>query len=149
MRILWLLLRRTMNRWSETARKVSRVRLAITLLLMPWGTLSSSVPTPPSCAWFLHVSALAGLTVLVFLAFETAKVRIWAVTLIFLYSALLEVLQHFNPARHGTIEDVLANALGCVGGLVLWFAASRIWSVVSENRQAAITGRMKPEENVE
>jgi hypothetical protein len=64
-------------------------------------------------------------------------------------SALLEVLQHFNPARHGTIEDVLANALGCVGGLVFWFASSRICRVVSEIRQAAITGRMKPEENVE
>jgi hypothetical protein len=74
-----------MNRWRDTVRKVSRVLLAIGLIMMPWGTLSSSVPSVASCDWLLHVSALAGLTVLVFLAFETAKVRIWAVILVFLY----------------------------------------------------------------
>jgi len=98
----------------------SRIVLGIALILMPWGTLSSSVPTPPSCAWLLHVSALTGLTVLVFLSFETTRVRAWAVIIIFLYSALLELLQHFNPMRHGSMEDVGANALGCVAGLLVY-----------------------------
>jgi|GEM_PF-2639442 len=108
-----------MNRWRNAVRNISRIVLAIALMLMPWGTLSSSVPTPPSCAWFLHVSALAGLTVLVFLSFVTTRVRAWAVILIFLYSALLEFLQHFNPDRYGSIEDLAANALGCVAGLLV------------------------------
>jgi VanZ family protein len=117
-------------------------------MLMPWGTLSSSVPTPPSCAWFLHVSALAGLTVLSFIAFEKIRQRIGAVIFIFFYSAFLEFLQYFNPARHATIEDLGANALGCLVGLVFWFAASRIYSVVSEIRQETVTGPIKSEEHV-
>jgi VanZ family protein len=127
-----------MDRWQNFVMKVSRIALGIALMLMPWGTLSTSVPTPPSCAWFLHVSALAGLTVLVLLSFDTSKVRALAVIVIFLYSAFLEVLQLFNPARHGSMEDIGANALGCLIGLVVYLVFLLLYRAVMAFRETHI-----------
>ena len=70
----------------------------------------------------MHISALAGLTLLACMAFERIRQRIAGVLFVFAYSVFIELLQHFHPDRHGTIEDVTANALGCLAGALLYVA---------------------------
>jgi len=87
---------------------------------MPWVALSSAMSPPSARAFVMHVSALAGLCVLVCLAFEKIIQRAGAVFFVFFYSLFLEWLQNFSPDRYGTMEDVAANTLGCLVGVLLY-----------------------------
>ncbi len=112
--------------------------LAIALLLMPWLTLSPANSPPSDLAFSMHVAALAGLTVLALMSFDGVKGRLWAVLFVFGYSALMELLQYFLPERNGTLEDVAANALGCLAGLLLYLVT------VGIGRKAGVTaGKFK------
>ncbi|HDR14263.1 MAG TPA: VanZ family protein, partial [Desulfobacteraceae bacterium] len=98
----------------------SRVVLAIALLLMPWATLSPSASPPSAIAAPMHIVALAGLTVLALLSFAKVWHRVGAVVFVFGYSALMELLQYYHPERNGNMEDVGANMLGCLAGVVIY-----------------------------
>ncbi|MFA6998709.1 MAG: VanZ family protein [Victivallaceae bacterium] len=69
----------------------------------------------------MHVSALAGLCTLACLAFEKNIQRAGAVLFVFVYGLVMEWLQNFSLDRHGTMEDVAANAMGCLAGVLLYF----------------------------
>ena len=95
--------------------------LVALLVLMPWVALSSAMSPSSARAFIMHVSALAGLCMLACLAFEKNIQRAGVVLFVYVYSLVLEWLQNFSPDRHGTMEDVAANALGCLAGVLLYF----------------------------
>jgi len=94
--------------------------LAALLVLMPWFALSSEMSPPSAQAFVVHVSVLAGLCMLACLAFKKIIQRAGAVLFVFVYSLALEWLQNFSPDRYGSMEDVVANALGCVAGVLIY-----------------------------
>jgi VanZ family protein len=94
-------------------------------MLMPWATLSPSASPPSSIAAPMHVIALAGLTVLALMAFNGPWHRLAAVFFVFSYSAVMELLQYFLPERNGTLEDLAANALGCIVGVLFFVLIHR------------------------
>ena len=55
------------------------------------------------------------------LAFEKIIQRAGAALFVFAYSLFLEFLQNYSPDREGSMEDVAANALGCLAGALLYF----------------------------
>ena len=92
----------------------------ILLVCMPWAALSPAARPPATMGYPMHVSALAVLALLSCLVFQKIGHGMVAVFFVFVYSAFMELLQHFSPSRHGTIEDVVANGLGCLAGLVIF-----------------------------
>ena len=103
---------------------VSRGLLAVLLGTMPWVALSPAAGPPSQWAALMHLGATAGLSVLACAGFATARGRAGAVVAVFVFSALMEGLQHFSPHRHGTWEDVGINALGCAAGVLIYFGVS-------------------------
>lgn len=72
----------------------------------------------------LHLVGWMGLTLSLRIAWPTLRFPFWAPLAVFLYSILLEVLQHFVPARHFSLLDLVANGAGVLVGYVL---ARLIW----------------------
>ena len=112
----------------------SRVVLAIALLLMPWATLSPSASPPSAIAAPMHIVALAGLTVLALLSFAKVWHRVGAVVFVFGYSALMELLQYYHPERNGNMEDVGANMLGCLAGVVIYTTLKGLYRLMTRKR---------------
>lgn len=110
------------------------------LVLMPWVALSSAMSPPSAQAFVMHVSALAGLCMLACLAFKKIILRTGAVLLVFVYSLVLEWLQNFSPDRYCSMEDVVANALGCLGGVLLYFTIAGLQGL---KRRFALHGSEK------
>ena len=108
------------ERHSMSCCAISRLMLVALLVLMPWVALSSAMSPPSEWAFVIHVSALAGLCVLACLAFEKSIQRGGAVLFVFAYSLVLEWLQNLSPDRYGSMEDVAANAMGCLVGVLLY-----------------------------
>lgn len=108
-------------RGSMSCCAISRLLLTALLVLMPWVALSSAMSPPSARAFIMHVSALAGLCTLACLAFEKNIQRAGAVLFVFVYGLVMEWLQNFSLDRHGTMEDVAANAMGCLAGVLLYF----------------------------
>ncbi len=75
---------------------------------------------PLAQAFIIHVSALGGLCMLACLACEKIIQRAGAVLFVFAYSLFLEFLQNYSPDRYGSMEDVAANAPGCLAGVLLY-----------------------------
>lgn len=48
-----------------------------------------------------------------------------------LLGAMLELIQHFLPARHGLLEDVLINAAGAATGVVLGRLAEKFTTPIA------------------
>lgn len=107
--------------WLKNA---ARTLLVLMLLLMPYATLSPDPGIPSGSAPFIHLGGMAWLAVLACMSFETAKIRSGAVFFVFVYSALMEIFQHYLPYRHGTWEDVGINAVGCLIGVALFLGAN-------------------------
>jgi VanZ family protein len=78
----------------------------------------------------MHVIALAVLTLLALVSFVKIWQRALAVVSVFSYSALMELLQYFHPERNGTLEDLAANALGCVVGVCACITAAGVHKIV-------------------
>ena len=67
----------------------------------------------------MHMAAMVVLSFLACVAFTTAWGQARAVIFVFIFSAMMEVLQNFTPTRSGSWEDVAMNALGCLAGVVM------------------------------
>ncbi len=112
---------------SWSLRTVSRVLLAIMLLLMPAATLLPGTGPPSSeAASYMHLASMAVAGFLACACFATLQARAGAVVFVFAYSALMELFQHWLPFRNGTWDDVQVNALGCLVGVVVFIIVQRL-----------------------
>jgi VanZ family protein len=96
-----------------------RATLMLLLGLLSWLALTPAPPPEAGLLWdkLNHLSAFASLAVAGFLAFRG---RWWQVALgLLAYGGLIEILQTFTPTRVGEWEDLLADAVGIVLGLLL------------------------------
>lgn len=112
--------------YPDILRWASRGILAVLLVCMPWATLSPAASPPSQWAVLMHLAAMAVIALLACTAFTTLRGRAGAVMFVFVFSALMEWLQHFSPARHGSWEDVGINALGCLAGVLVFALAQGI-----------------------
>lgn len=93
-------------------------------LLLTIATYLSLTPAPPQAMQsisdkLLHTLGYLGL----FLSGALADLQPRkSFMLLFGYSCLIEVLQHFIPNRGFSLEDILANAVGLSTGVVLLYA---------------------------
>ena len=97
----------------------SRLLLVAALLAMPLFTLLPALAPPAHSAGLAHVAALALLTLLAAFAWRERRSRYWAVGGVLSYSLLMEILQHYHPARNFSFQDIFLNILGCLFGLAL------------------------------
>lgn len=67
----------------------------------------------------LHIIGWMGLTLSLRIAWPTPRFHYWAPCAVFLYSILLETLQHFVPERHFSVLDLVANGVGVFLGYVV------------------------------
>ncbi|WP_430300188.1 VanZ family protein [Ramlibacter paludis] len=67
-----------------------------------------------------HVYAFASLGVLGLASWPTRPVRMLAVLLA--YGCLIEILQSFTPTRQADWHDVLADSVGLLVAVVIWFS---------------------------
>jgi VanZ family protein len=74
-----------------------------------------------------HFVAYAGSAIIAVVGYQRrGPLRI--IGLFWIYSGLLEYLQHFSPGRHPSIEDFAASAIGAfVGGLAATLLVRRLW----------------------
>ena len=114
-------------KYFETLRLMSRVTLIILLACMPYATLSQAASPPARWAALMHMAAMVVLSFLACVAFTTAWGQARAVIFVFIFSAMMEVLQNFTPTRTGSWEDVAMNALGCLAGVVMVSGARWLW----------------------
>ena len=86
------------------------------------------VPVFPFSDKVIHFLIYAPLGVLFYRAFGTLKSRIWvtiilSVSVSALYGASDEIHQAFVPSRTAELSDVLADALGSLFGVILFYVA--------------------------
>jgi VanZ family protein len=105
---------------DDIRRWASRVVLVVLLAAMPWAALSPAASPPSQWAAVMHMASMAVFALLACTGFATLRGRIWAVGFVFVFSALMEGLQHFSSVRSGSWEDVGINALGCLAGGLVW-----------------------------
>jgi drug/metabolite transporter superfamily protein YnfA len=102
--------------------------LAFLLSAMPWAALSPAASPHSQWAAVMHLGAMAVLAWLACAGFASFRGRAWAVGFVFVFSALMEGLQHFSSDRTGSWEDVGINALGCLAGVLVYIMGSpRSW----------------------
>jgi VanZ family protein len=96
------------------------------VLLTGYATYLSLVPQPGAVfesVWdkLLHVICWFVLTLSLRVAWPTARFPVWAALGLFLYSVLVETVQHFVPERDFNPYDLVGNGVGIVAayGLVL------------------------------
>ncbi|MGQ9424974.1 VanZ family protein [Gilvimarinus sp. F26214L] len=102
------------------------------VILTGWATYLSLVPSPGevfTTVWdkLLHVLAWSVLTFSLRIAWPVPRFPWWAALGLFLYSVLVESLQHLVPERSFSVEDLLANGLGVA---VAFGVAAVIWPPV-------------------
>ena len=98
-------------------KMAGRGALVVLLACMPWVVLLPEAGPPSQWAGWMHVGALAMLSVLTWVSFTKLWSRAGAVMFVFGYSGLMEVLQHFSAERTGSWEDVGMNGLGVLIGV--------------------------------
>ena len=98
-------------------------------LLIPFAALAPDPGTSSEAAPFLHFFGMAWVAFLACLSFETNRIRLGAIVFVFAYSALMELIQHYLPFRHGTWEDVGINGLGCLMGVGLFIVQRSMFKV--------------------
>jgi len=108
--------------YFEALNRMSRGTLVGLLVCMPYAYLSPAARPPSQLAPYMHLAAMAVLSLLACVSFKTARRRTCAVFFIFIFSALMELLQYFSPHRNSSWEDVGINALGCLAGGMLFGA---------------------------
>jgi VanZ family protein len=101
-------------------RRASRGILVLLLVCMPWAALSPAASPPSQWAALMHMGAMAVFAILACTGSNSLRGRAGAVLFVFIFSALMEGLQHFSPLRTGSWEDVAINALGCLAGVLLF-----------------------------
>ncbi len=110
----------------------SRILLTILLAMMPLVALSATTRPPVNQASSMHLVAMAGYAFLAMAGFRSARTRLAAVLVVFTFSALMELLQHLVPYRNGSWTDVGVNAAGCVIGVLVFLAVSRLWLLIKK-----------------
>jgi VanZ family protein len=106
--------------YPKILRRASRGILVVLLACMPWATLSPAASPPSRWAALMHMGAMAVFAILACAGLNSLRGRAWTVLAVFIFSALMEGLQHFSPLRTGSWEDVAINALGCLAGGLLF-----------------------------
>jgi len=106
-------------KYFETVRLMSRVTLVSLIACMPWASLSSATSPPGQWAGMMHLAAMAIFAFLACVSFKTLWAQAGVVVFVFVFSGLMEVLQHFSPPRTGSWEDVAMNAMGCLASLIV------------------------------
>jgi VanZ family protein len=106
--------------YPKILRRASRGTLVLLLACMPWATLSPAASPPSQWAALMHMGAMAVFAILACTGFNSLRGRAGAVLAVFIFSALMEGLQHFSPLRCGSWEDVGFNAAGCLAGVLVF-----------------------------
>jgi VanZ family protein len=106
--------------YPKILRRASRRILVLLLACMPWATLSPAASPPSRWAALMHMGAMAVFAILACTGFNSLRGRAGAVLAVFIFSALMEGLQHFSPLRTGSWEDVGFNAAGCLASVLVF-----------------------------
>lgn len=107
------------GRHSRVLQTAGRGALVVLLACMPWAVLSPQASPPSHWAGWMHVGAVAMLSVLAYVSFASLWSRAGAVMFVFAYSGLMELLQHFSAGRTGSWEDLGMNGVGVLIGVAL------------------------------
>lgn len=72
-----------------------------------------------------HWLAYLVLSTLTSLSVVRVRTTMMAISLVLVFGALLEYLQHFIPGRNFELDDLAANYLGVISGVILGFMLKR------------------------
>ncbi|MCE2659873.1 MAG: VanZ family protein [Rubrivivax sp.] len=107
--------------FSSPARRGWAVAMAVTAAVVAVKALSVS-PPGPAFAWdkINHVAAFTALAFCGLFTFRaTARPHFWVSFILLAFGVAIELAQLYVPGRWGDVEDVVADAVGIVLGLML------------------------------
>ena len=101
--------------------------LVVAILIFSFSSLSNPYPVPPSQSTLislnpiLHICEFGLLTLLIFFGFFSKVKSYYLLLFSFFYAFLDEVHQYFVPYRYFDIFDFFLDAIGVIGGFMLYF----------------------------
>ncbi len=101
------------------SNKFTGAAFAAYTLLMAWLSLTPATGSTPLWDKPLHLAAYLIYVLLGTPLCGKGAQLYWMAAVIFIYSGLMELGQHFVPGRSMSLADLLANGLGVALGVVL------------------------------
>ena len=100
-----------------------RILLVMALAIVIWASLSqtATIPGPQHSDKIAHFIAYFGVAFLGLIGFRTYRNEVLFIIFCFILGASMEYAQSFLPKRVMSWGDMIANSLGIVGAVILYW----------------------------